>query len=1180
MDLAPSPMKRFELVSRQEQRSSFVTQTMILSLFFWGLPVFWSTPGRAADLELDFNRDIRPILSNNCYLCHGPDEAERKGGTDGLRLDTLAGAIADLGGYQAIVPGNPEKSELLERVTTTDPDLMMPPPSSGKKLSPDEIQRLRRWIQEGGRYAPHWSYIKPSRPQLPAVSQTDWARNPIDRFILAKLEQSGHRPSPEAESSTLARRVCLDLTGLPPTPEELRTFLEDQQPGAYERLVDRLLGKQSYGEHWARLWLDLARYADSAGYADDPPRTIWLFRDYVIRSFNENKPFDQLTIEQLAGDLLPHPTPDQQIATAFHRNTLTNSEGGTDDEEFRNVAIIDRVNTTLSVWMGTTMACAQCHTHKFDPITQTEYFSVFAIFNNTADVDRKDEAPVYALYSQDQLEQKSKLEASLLAAEEPIRQPSSAILEELQQWDVNFPRDLQWTTLAPASAVARSGHASTITDNVIAVTGGAPQDSYTVRVNVPEGRFRALRLEALPDPSLPAQGPGHAKGNFILTSVTARLIPAVDQPVRGRYLRISIPGQNKLLSLAEVQVFQGDRNIAATGAASQISTDFGGQAERAIDGSTNGDYFAGNSVTHTASETDPWWELDLQTEQPLDRLQIWNRTDGGVGSRLAPFLVQVLDAARRPVWQTHIDAAPQPSLDLPLKGGTPIEFAAAVADYTQPGFSPTYVLKNPNPRRLGWAIGGETGKAHALTLLIPDGVELPAGGGTLEIQIEQNADLKNHTLGRFRFSQTDDPRARLWGETPQSVLTILETPSAQRTPEQQQTLQQHFLQQTPSLAAERKQVETLKKQLAGIVPVTVPVCVELPPDQQRVTHLQLRGNYLEHGDEVRPGTPAAFPDIPPGFSADRLGLAHWLVSEDNPLTSRVIANRYWEQIFGIGLVATSEDFGSQGELPSHPELLDWLAVELMQSGWDTKAFVKLLVTSAAYRQSSTVTSELYEEDPENRLLARGPRFRLSAEMIRDQSLALAGLLSDKMYGPPVRPPQPTTGLNAAFGGAVDWTTSTGEDKFRRGIYTSWRRSNPYPSMTTFDAPNREVCTVRRVRTNTPLQALVTLNDPVYIEAAQELARRILTEGGTSVQDRADYVLKLCLCRTPQPEETERLVQMYEQARTHFDKTPAAAKELATVPRGPAPGNMALPELAAWTVVANVVLNLDEVLMKR
>jgi hypothetical protein len=835
----------------------------------------------SAPNQIDFNRDIRPILSNQCAKCHGPDAKERKGGVDGLRLDVREDAIADLGGYAAIVPGHPEKSGLVERINSRDDDERMPPKGSGKKLTPREIELLTRWIKEGAHYAPHWSYAKPNRPALPTIKQTNWPRSEIDHFILSRLEQEGLASSPEADAHTLIRRVSLDLTGLPPREEDVNRLLplslrlsvslsqdggkERQRDGEkdwYEEYVDQLLDSPRYGEHWARAWLDLARYADSAGYADDPPRTIWPFRDYVIRSLNANKPLDQFTIEQIAGDLLSKPSEEQLIATAFHRNTLTNNEGGTQDEEFRNVAVVDRVNTTMAVWMGTTMACAQCHSHKYDPISQQEYFQFFALFNNTEDADRKDENPILSQFTKEQERQKAAWQAEIKKLDAELAKDSPELLAGEKKWEEEFP---------------------------------------------------------------------------------------------------------------------------------------------------------------------------------------------------------------------------------------------------------------------------------------PEEVELLA--------------------------------------TPEKILKLLETAAEDRTEAQKAELTRHYLAVAPARRPQRQRLAQVKKQLADMKPAsTVPIMRELPEAKRRLTKLQHRGNYLDVGEPVTPGTPACFPVLPDG-PVNRLTLARWLVDENNPLTARVFANRFWEQIFGIGLVTTSEEFGSQGDLPTHPELLDWLATELIRLNWDQKAFLKLLVTSAAYRQSSRVTPDLLVRDPDNRLLARGPRVRLSAEMVRDQALAVSGLLSAKMYGPPVKPPQPTLGLNAAFGSAVDWQPSTGDDKFRRALYTTWRRSNPYPSMATFDAPNREVCTLRRDRTNTPLQALVTLNDPVYLEAAQALARRIAA-GGSSPDERVAFAFRTCLSRPPHAGEVTRIVKLYEQSLVNFINDDAAAKKMATEPLGAAPEGTNLAELAAWTVVSNVLLNLDEMFMKR
>lgn len=1023
-----------------------------------------------AETPIDFNRQIKPILSNTCFRCHGPDVDERKGGTDGLRLDLVEGATADLGGYAAVVPGKPEASEVIKRMTSTDPDSVMPPPSLGKQLTPAEVKLVTEWIRQGAKYSRHWSYTKPVRPELPAVKQAAWPRNEIDRFLLARLEREKLAPSPEADPYALMRRVTLDLTGLPPTLAQLDEFEKSipKSPGpqvpssatkdletggrgdwgkAYEAYVDRLLASPQYGEHWAHMWLDLARYADSAGYADDKARTIWLFRDYVIQSLNANKPFDQFTIEQIAGDLLPKPTQDQLIATAFHRNTLTNNEGGTNDEEFRNVAVVDRVNTTMAVWMGTTIACAQCHNHKYDPISQEEFFRFFAIFNNTEDADRGDESPLLSFYTAEQEKSRATWQAELAKLEPTLKTPTDETRAGQARWEAKFPRDVNWGVLWPDSAKSQEGMKTIVSeDGSIHVPTGAKNDTYTIETHtslVTPKPIRAISLEVLPDDALPGKGPGHAAGNFILSKISATLRPAG-----------SDPGKNE----------------------------------------------------------------------------------------------------------------------------KPLEFSLAVADYSQAGFEAESALNNKDAKTKGWAVGGQTSQMHTLVLVLKTPLEAE-DGSILTVTLAHQATTANQTLGHFRLMATTDEQAAEIGRTPRPVVAALRVAADQRTPEQKSILEQHYLGIASELEPARKKIAELKKQLADTQQVSVPIMRDLADKSRRKTQIQHRGNFLDLGKEVTEGTPAVFPSLPEG-PVNRMALARWLIDENNPLTGRVIANRYWEQIFGIGIVSTSEEFGAQGDLPFHPELLDWLATELVRLRWDMKAFVKLLVTSTAYRQTSKVTSEMMASDPDNRLLARGPRFRLSAEMVRDQALAVSGLLSAKMLGPPVKPPQPQIGLNAAFGAVIDWQTSAGEDKYRRALYTNWRRSNPYPSMATFDAPNREVCTVRRGRTNTPLQALVTLNDPVYIEAAQALARRIVAEGGSNPADRARYAFRVCLSRPPHEEELGRLVRLYEQAFARYEKNPDQAKQMATEPLGAAPQDANLAQLAAWTVVGNVLMNLDEMLMKR
>ena len=926
-----------------------------------------------ADEPVDFNREIRPIIALNCLACHGPDDEKREAG---LRLDVRDVAIGKDtdSGEAAIVPGKPDESELIRHINATDDSQRMPPVDSGKKLTDAERELLRRWIAEGAAFNDHWSFVKPVRHPLPPISQPEAALSPLDRFVIARLEKENLSLSPQADRYLLARRVAIDLTGLPPTVEMVDEFVNDQSPDAYENYVDRVLAQPSFGERWARVWLDLARYADSQGYAQDSARVIWRYRDWVIQAINDNMPFDQFTIEQIAGDMLPNPTDEQKIATAFHRNTMTNSEGGTDDEEFRNAAIVDRVNTTMQVWMGMTMGCAQCHTHKYDPITQEEYFKFFAIFNQSEDADRGDESPNLAQFAPDQEIQRANLQKQIAAIEAKIKEQ--------------------------------------------------------------KGETKPLEI-----------APG---------------------PLKTRFVRVQQLGAKQFLHLAEVQVFVGEENVALKGEASQSSTDYDGPAKYAIDGNTDG-AFASKSTTHTAEENNPWWEVELKNAVTVDKINIWNRGDN-VGNRLNNWRVVLLDEKRQPLWIFSSKEAPN---------------------------------------------------------------------------LNKGLNVAKHT-----DELTDDVRKQLAEYNQQSAMT-----------------------------PEEEELKKVQAQLAAIQPVNTPVMRELPKDKQRVTKIQLRGDFKITTDEVGPGLPKVFPPLADGTEVNRLALAQWLVDAENPLTARVVVNRFWEHLFGYGIVETTEDFGTQGELPTHPELLDYLAVELVQHGWDTKWLLKEIVTSATYRQSSRETPELLEKDPRNQLLARGPRFRLSAETIRDQALAIGGLLSSKMNGPSVRPPQPKLGISAAFGGSTDWDPSPGEDKYRRGLYTSWRRTAPYPSMITFDASSREVCTIRRIRTNTPLQALVTMNDPVYVEAAQSLARLTLQNGGADDQAKLVYSFRRTLLRPPTDQEVSVLNRTLDNLRQQLAVDAAAAKELATMPLGPLPEGQDVVEAAAWTVVGNILLNLDETLAR-
>ncbi len=1127
-----------------------------------------------ANESIDFNEDIRSLLSNNCLMCHGPDEEERAAG---LRLDTEEGAHEDLGGYAAIAPGDPDESELLLRIVSDDEDLKMPPPGKGRPLTPDEVQLVRRWISQGGRYDKHWSYQKPVRPDLPPVKKSGWPRSAIDHFVLAKLEQANLQPSPEADRFAIARRVALDLTGLPPTWNEAMQFVQDSQDNAYEAYVDRLLAKQSFGERWGRVWLDLARYADSAGYADDPPRTIWAFRDYVIRSLNDNKPFDQFTIEQIAGDLLEDPTEEQLIATAFHRNTLTNNEGGTNNEEFRNVAVADRVNTTMAVWMGTTMACAQCHTHKYDPITHEEYFRFFAFFNSSQDADLRDESPIISIWSKEQQIQRHALEKQIAQLKTQIARPSDELNSERQEWIENVSTPPDWADAKPLAARSESRELSIASDGNINASDERPEfDTYDVDIQSSTDPLTAVQI-VIPD---------QQDTNFVITKVKAHWSPANsdDANVSAKFLRVEVPGKKKFVHLAEIQAFSGEENIALTAKATQSSTYSDAEAKRVNDGNTDGDYKK-QSVSHTQSQTSPWIELEFSRTLPIDKIVIFNRTDGGSNNanRLSGYRVELLDESRNVFWSDTPATVPNPSEEFVLTGKRELSFAAAIADFSQKGFPARSVLAAKTGDKTGWAIAPKTGQQHQLSLLLAEPMLLPPG--VITIRIAQDSKHQQHVLNHFKLRTSSSKSAKSWAEMPRSIRDLIQVDQADWTPQQANKVANYHSSVSRLLNKQNAELQRTEAKLASMKPsTTVPVMRDLAADKRRTTNIQIRGNYLSIGAEVTEGTPAEFhplPDTKPERSApNRLDLAHWLIDKDNPLTARVIANRHWEQLFGTGIVETSEEFGSQGELPSHPELLDWLAVELRDGGWDIKRFIKMIVMSATYRQSSASNHDAIETDPFNRMLARGPRFRISAEMVRDQALFVSGLLSNKMYGEPVNPPQPALGLKAAFGSATDWKTSGGDDKYRRGIYTMWRRSSPYPSMAQFDAPNREVCTVRRIRTNTPLQALVTLNDPVFVEAAQALARRMIVASDSS-DERVQYGIRNSLIRNATTDEVRRLTGLADDAYKHFLSRPDEAKQMATDPLGDLPDKSQDVALyAAWTVVGNVILNLDEIFMKR
>lgn len=884
--------------------------------------------------KVDYSTDVKPILNKKCISCHG---GVKKNAGFSLLFEDEAIAPTE-SGHPAIIPGDPQESEFIRRITHSDPEIRMPP--EGEPLSEEEVAILSAWIEEGAEFEDHWAYVKPEKVDPPqndrffwastdGSAAEEWANNEIDQFVLAQLNELDLQPSPQADRRTLIRRLSLDLIGLPPTPEETEAFVNDTSADAYKKLVDRLLASPQFGEKWASMWLDLARYADSKGYQKDHHRNIWKYRDWVINAFNQDMPFDQFTTEQLAGDMLPNPSDDQLLATAFHRNTMENDEGGTDDEEFRVAAVLDRVNTTMEVWQGTTFACVQCHSHPYDPFRHEEYYTMYAFFNNSQDKDLANGEPLYPFY-----------------AEEDEHKIDSLVtwVEELGNKDVK----------AEHSIMKRKRNA--LLPRLMAVDH---DDEYNTE-------------------------PVYHRG----------LVANIQDSAYIRYNRLALDDWNE--------------------------------------------------VTFTYAS-----DVESRVQIRLDQL------DGPV-----------------------------------------------ISDFSLPA-----------------------GKSSRKSLQKTAGLEKTEGV---------------HDL--FVFFYKDQGKLHL------SELTF--------GPEE----------------SSNTELVALRDSLLDIEPIYMPIMKEMPQDRARETFVFERGNWLVHGSEVQPDVPNSLNSLAE-FQQNRLGLAQWLVSEDNPLTARVSVNRFWEQLFGYGLVRTLEDFGTQGDRPSHPELLDWLSVQFMDEyQWRMKKLIKTIVMSATYQQSSQVTPEMKEFDPQNKWLARGPRHRLSAEQVRDQALAVSGLLSKEMYGPSVMPYQPE-GIWNTIRHVMSWKTSEGDDKYRRGLYTYWRRSSPYPSMITFDSPGRNLCVSRRIRTNTPLQALVTLNDPVYFEAAQALAIRMQEEGGEDVAAQLQRGYELALSR-PMPEgKLSSLKKYYQETKAAYEEKPEEAQKV--VPQLPDAG----PEDAALVLAANVILNLDEFITK-
>jgi mono/diheme cytochrome c family protein len=1005
-----------------------------------------------------FAEKIRPILAARCYQCHGPDTQQ-----NGLRLDSLAGILKGSDNGHIVVPGHSDQSRLIRRLMAQERPQM---PYGGPPLSDSQIQLVRQWIDSGApgpdSSAPvaslkpqkHWAYVKPVHAPPPEVKNRAWPRNPIDNFILAKLEKEGLKPSPEADKATLIRRVYLDLVGLPPTPQQVDAFLADNSPDAYEKVVDSLLASPHYGERWARPWLDLARYADTNGYEKDGRRTAWEYRDWVIRALNANMSFKEFTIDQIAGDMLPNPTQDQLIATGFNRNTMLNQEGGVDPDEYYWYELVDRVNTTAAVWLGSTLGCAQCHNHKFDPFTQKDYYRFLAFFDNSQykiageTNGRYAQEPNLELPTAEQSKESRQLRDEIAKLQTVLDTQTSQLDAAQQPWEIQMAQaPKRWTVLHPDRVDSAGGAVlKLMPDGSILATGKNPQaDSYTIQAKAAQAAITGVRIEVIPDPSLPHGGPGRdPDGNFFLSDFEVDAAP------------VSNP----------------------------------------------------QAVEHVV-----WKQAEANESQ-----------EG----------YDIKNLARKE-------------------------------------------KKDEKPALRGWAIDAKPSKQPLVrqAVLIPEKPFGFPGGALLTIRMKHQMRHSSRNIGHFRLSITSSTDPEFIVRLPARLVPVLDTAPAQRTPEEKRELSAAYRTVSPLLDSSRKQMADLEKQLDDLHIVTAMVMEEKPGFLRPATYIRERGSFTSKGDVVYANVPASLNPLPANAMPNRLGLAEWLVSNDNPLTARVIVNHFWETIFGRGIVETSEDFGSQGDPPTHPELLDWLATEFMHDNWDMKKIQRLMVTSAAYRQSSNVSPELQARDPYNKLYARGPRFRVEGEMVHDIALSAAGLLSSKMYGPSVMPYQPDGIWDVPYS-SDKWEISKGEDHYRRSIYTFMRRSAPYPSLVTFDAPSREFCTVRRVRTNTPLQALTTLNDPYFFEAARAMAKRMLAEGGTSDVDRITYGFRLAVARKPAKNELDRVLAFKEQQLAHYRQTPVEAREVIADQKSTLEN---APELAAWTMVANVLLNMDETISK-
>jgi len=1070
-------------------------------------------PERKPERKIDFNRDIRPILADKCWACHGPDAPNKK---IKLRLDSEEHAVADLGrGRRAIVPAHPEQSQLAFRVAAEDEAMRMPPVDSGRSLTKREIELLIEWIRQGAEWQRHWAFVAPVKPQLPRVKNSSWPKNAIDYFVLERLEREGLQPSSESGRATLIRRVSLDLTGLPPSPLEVDDFLNDRSPDAYEKVVDRLLSSPRYGERMAFRWLDAARYADTNGYQIDGERSMWRWRDWVIEAFNRNLPFDQFVIEQLAGDLLPSPTFEQKIATAFNRNHRTNAEDGLVPEEYAVEYVVDRVDTTSTVFMGLTMGCARCHNHKYDPVTQKEYYQLYAYFNSIPEDGRAsnygNSPPWLSAPTRQQQARYDELQNEISVTEKRLVMLARNNRMLQRRWERSLGRssNTQWF---PSDDLLLhhsldQGAALTIKDSVARINPAKPDEDQVEKKEEKkvEPGFRISEPKYVAAPT--GQGVEFNGNIFFDAGKTA------DFNFRDR-----LKDYKDVFTISAWFYPESE----AAGAIVTHMQDSAGEKDNNLPKNRGYGVFFINGKVHF-NLVSVWADdsFRVETENRLPARQ-WYHVIAAFDS------TQPYERAR-----IYVNGEKQ---KLKVNNGRLFR---------------TFGDTNANLR-----IGGGAGPDYRFK------------GAIDEVRI---------------YKSLPDEELALILSCADSLEKIASIPPLNRTKAQRLKILDAWLDSAPPPAARQlweklRELKRRKPQLEAEFP-TLMVMQELP--EPRPTRLLRRGSYDAPAERVERAIPAALPLMPPKFPNNRLGLAKWLVSREHPLTARVTVNRFWQTLFGAGLVKTVDDFGSQGELPSHPELLDWLATELQTNGWNVKAMLKTIVTSATYRQSSRLAPQLLQRDPENRLLARGPRVRLSAEMIRDQALLLSGLLVEKPGGPSVRPYQPD-GLykDMTFSNMTAYNQDKGEGLWRRSLYTFWKRTVMPPAMGVFDASAREYCTVRETRTNTPLQALNLMNDVTYVEAARMLAARMLAEGGATPEDRVAWAFRLVTSRQPDENELRILLKNLNAQLGYFGGDPKEATRLLAVGAKRIGQRLNAAELAAYAATASLILNLDEVITKQ